>query len=917
MTHLQTAPRRRAATALLAALLVAAFAAVALSAVYCRADLLGGGGADRHQPIPESLEDVRERVRHASEELAAAQAKLEGNRESRLSSIAEGLRDRVAGWVYDSHDSPSRASQAYESVKSTVKDVFTPEKYQQAMHRLKMSLGVESPTTYEKIRAAFGGDKYESIPDQLRHAFGAEPATELGFWSRIKQAIGGDESVLTKLKHVVGLETTPLASDWMHRVKVAVGAEDPTTWEKIRGAIEPERGIVGRLLHPFADTSLTAENVYVKIKNALQDLDPRRQETTMDRVRIALGLKEPSYLEQLKNRYAPAAHEAVESTAHVTGELAGHAYEKASEMLSAANVDDIAHKIKVAIGTEDPTTYEKIRNAIYPEPTIADKVRDYFGRHGLTREQLMERASATLADLDPARRETIGTKLKHAIGLEKPSLLDRIRGGIASKGESAVETTKELLSGETFDAALHKIKVAVGAEDPTIWESIKSAVTPQWSVGDRVRNWFGRDMGVSPQELYDRIQTQLPAIVPERRQSILHKIGVILGVSEPTLGDKWRGLKDRITGTAAEAGEKAEELLSGSTYDEAVHKIKMALGAEDPTVWERVQSALSPREGVSDKIRHVLGRDKGISRDDIVERVKAGLATIDPTRRTNLVTKVKEALGMQEQRSLLGRVADRIGEALTPKTRETSIDQALQQFRASVPENRDEAYKQLQHALQSAKINMESKATSLFEMLGSGKAEPSTIAKMRQEFSDKVSHLYDSMQSSMDHLKSEVGNVLKRGSRKQYLLESSKEDEGISSHYVNDNGQETLDITGDKAIGVDTLKVLNSFRKDFALEAHSSMPESATVQTHSVKRPHVLIKSMRMVEGDRFDYCYDDGQETLSVEWRDRLDHDKTLDADTQQRLLQEFRSSHGLSNVGSTSHSVKVRGHVVHKQDL
>ncbi len=153
-----------------------------------------------------------------------------------------------------------------------------------------------------------------------------------------------------------------------------------------------------------------------------------------------------------------------------------------------------------------------------------------------------------------------------------------------------------------------------------------------------------------------------------------------------------------------------------------------------------------------------------------------------------------------------------------------------------------------------------------------------------------------------------------------------------------------LDVTGSKvaARSFDKLQALNAFRREFQLPPHDSVPSNAAIQIHSVKRPHVLIKSSRVVrglsnpnpchkartrartnavcvnlqiEGSTFEYCYDDGQETLTVEWKvmeseltldvslialivaqNNLNEDKTIDADLQHRLLTMFREAHGLS---------------------
>jgi len=1309
MTQPRTATWR--ARAAIPTVAVLAVALLALCAV-CHADRNADSERDRNRPYPDALAEVRERIRHAQAEIDAAQNMLE-----RDSGRLGKLRDKSADSDTDRDDygqRQGRTSETYDRVKHNVNYAFTPEKYQSAMHRLKAFLGVESPEKYEKIRSAFGMHKSDSIQDQMRHAFGSEPATEKGFWARVKTAIGGDEPLLTKLQTVAGMDSMS-TEEMMQRLKTALGSDD--LWEKVRKSLEPQRGVMDRILHPFTEPTWTADTVFTKVKDVLKDMDPRQQESTLDRIKIALGLKEPSMWEKFKARYGKGAQETLETAGESSGDLADKVYDQASELLSDDNLEELAHRIKVAIGVEDRTTWEKIRNAIYPEPTISDKVRGWLGYNGLTREQLMERLYNVLEDIDPSRRDSYLTKIKKAIGVERPNLTDKVRAGIASRAESALDTADDLLRGEKYDEVMHKIKVAVGAEDPTVWESIKAAVTPKQTVGDRVRsflghdtgisaedlyeriqdgldtlmperrdtitakirkvlgfqepsffdrlrerfapdstllrgaaydeimhkikvavgaedptvwesikaavtpkqtvgdkvrNFFGRDVGISAEDLYERIQEGLSSVVPERRRSltskirkifgfeepsfmdrlrdrfapdkdllsgktydeVMHKIKVALGTEDPTVwesiqaavtpkqtvGDKVRSFFGRDNGISAqELYERIQEglsslaperrtsviakirkglgfeepsfmdrlrerfapdtgLLTDTTFDELMHKVKMAVGAEDPTVWESIKAAVTPKQTVGDKVRNFFGRDSGtgmspqelyeriqdglsslaperresvttkirkvfgfeepsfmdrlrerfaptsdvltadsmrdvmhqvkvalgtedptvwervksvfvprpsfadrvksflgrdggvrvddlmsrisdslssfdprrqetimqkiktaledptflnkfqalravaekgsdllrgasfddamhqvkmaigvedptlwervqsvfqprqglgakvsnlfrdngISREDLVDKVEQGLDTLDPNRRSTLLKKIKESLGIEEQRSIFGRVKDRLTDVFGSKQRESSIDEALNKFRNSSPENRDEAFKALQQALQSAKVNVEEKAMSLFEMLG-GKPEPTALGKVQQDFKDYFGNLYSSMQKTIDHFRTDFG----RGYRKGYLLESSREENGITSHYVNDNGQETLDITGDKVNSVDKLKLLNSFREEFKLEPHESIPEEASVQLHSVKRPHVLIKNVRYIDGNRYDYLYDDGEETLSVEWNDRADSDKTLDSDTQQRLLEEFRRSHGLSTPTDTSGKVKWRGTV------
>ncbi len=89
-----------------------------------------------------------------------------------------------------------------------------------------------------------------------------------------------------------------------------------------------------------------------------------------------------------------------------------------------------------------------------------------------------------------------------------------------------------------------------------------------------------------------------------------------------------------------EAIDRADEMIRGSSFDDIIHKIKVSFGAEDPTVQERIMEALSPKTNLIDKVKNVFGRDTGIYRGQLYDRLKQSLSGYDPRKQESYLQKV-------------------------------------------------------------------------------------------------------------------------------------------------------------------------------------------------------------------------------------------------------------------------------------
>ncbi len=100
-------------------------------------------------------------------------------------------------------------------------------------------------------------------------------------------------------------------------------------------------------------------------------------------------------------------------------------------------------------------------------------------------------------------------------------------------------------------------------------------------------------------------------------------------------------------------------MIRGSTYDDVVHKLKTTIGAEDPTLWERIQAQLQPRESVGDKVKHFFGRDTGVTRGKLLERLNEIVSDYTPDMRESYTTQFKKAVGLEEP-SLFERIRNKL-----------------------------------------------------------------------------------------------------------------------------------------------------------------------------------------------------------------------------------------------------------------
>jgi len=165
-----------------------------------------------------------------------------------------------------------------------------------------------------------------------------------------------------------------------------------------------------------------------------------------------------------------------------------------------------------------------------------------------------------------------------------------------------------------------------------------------------------------------------------------------------------------------------------------------------------------------------------------------------------------------------------------------------------------------------------------------------------QKAKNEVMTRFNEWQSAWDRLKHNVGGRVSRamGTGANYLIQSSRYENGLSMQYINDNGLESLAIIGENVDPkLDTLRALNHFRQDFNLPVVSALT-NVTVDVHQLHRPNVTIKSTRVEDDVTYEYQYHDGKESLNVTFVGG--HHRTGGPLEDQRMLNTFRKHHGIS---------------------
>lgn len=366
--------------------------------------------------------------------------------------------------------------------------------YDEALHRIKVALGAESPTTPEKLAGLLGtardntANLYFSAKDWLRGT-----VTETG--EQIDAA--GDT----------------IKATWNGMVAKTIGS------------VLDARDAASHA----ADAALKRAGIKERsrVEKAREGIN-----TATSKLLLALGVRDPTFLEQLQGYGHSGKHlltTAHGGFAHTGGYIdrmlkALHLRERSAWEKGLAGLDVTLHNIKTTLHLEEPTAQEKVSAAIdrarnqmrdlsndvlshVPSAegttdaakaqyhrTISAAAKQY---HSIRRDLDNALKAAGVKDKSTADKLSSGVQTAWhdfgvAIGVAEPTVAEKLSDMIPSatrkrrsdsiwaktakslglKRKSAAESARD-----SYVQALHRLKVALGQEDPNVTEKLQHAMT--------------------------------------------------------------------------------------------------------------------------------------------------------------------------------------------------------------------------------------------------------------------------------------------------------------------------------------------------------------------------------------------------------------------------------------------------------
>ncbi len=531
--------------------------AAAASASELKEELLKATGM-KPKTFGDRVEDTLEAIhlKSPSEVKAAARtiaSQMEGlsvaDKEARL-KLADTLSGEAAarGW-----DSFLKGIGVRE--KSTVDKAA--EAYNSALHEMKVLLGQEDRSIAEKINFAFT-DASDAVNDATTHAFGWIKAA-------IPESLGG--------------------------APAAAPPEPSTLLEKTRKRWDETTARTLASLFRARDTTAGYTDLALK-KTGLREEQKTRLEKAranvdhaMHNLLESLGWHTPSTWERMRTYAAPpvspsagSAWDRALKTLHIRDKTT---YDKASETYSSA-----MHKLKVAVGAADPTANERLsmlledqRNRMNEVLQSAYESMPTMPASGaeVTQQMRMQYAAAQsrLNDALERVRHDTDASLK-SLGLRDKNAAEKLRDGMNTAWHDFMVSSNADVHARCFFAcAFGSVRV--------LFVALCGA-----RAGDRARGPLCLCLGPHSLTLrflvahHHLLQVQVGVHEPSRFESVQYATG-----SKPGLG----GMLDRTLKTLHIRDKSAYDKATDS-YSTAVHKLKLAVGVEDPTASEKLNTLL-------------------------------------------------------------------------------------------------------------------------------------------------------------------------------------------------------------------------------------------------------------------------------------------------------------------------------------
>jgi hypothetical protein len=389
-------------------------------------------------------------------------------------------------------------------------------------------------------------------------------------------------------------------------------------------------------------------------------------------------------------------------------------------------------------------------------------------------------------------------------------------------------------------------------------------------------------------------------------KGIFSKIGTLFGRHEKEIPTDAHGLKEQVkdvlTGepsTTEQIKERFREFLhfgqdkAGETAEDMKRKSEEAKGAFQHGVDYVKHQAEELKEGLKANV-HRAQEAAGDVKSNIEGKLYEGKEYVK-----DKAEQAAQTIGLQEKpKGLFERAKEKVVHLFHPTptgTLEETTQQLKQKFQDMTGFHGHDvsALEEMKKRYEEARDELLRKTQEMYDYMAHDIKEPAPTGF--QKAKNEVMARFNEWQSAWDKMKHSVGNRMSRvmGTGANYLIQSSRYENGLSMQYINDNGLESLAITGENVDPkLDTLRALNHFRQEFNLPTASGL-SNVTVDVHQLHRPNVTIKSTRVEADVTYEYGYHDGKETLNVTF---VGSHRPTGAVEDQKILNTFRKYHGIS---------------------
>jgi hypothetical protein len=346
-----------------------------------------------------------------------------------------------------------------------------------------------------------------------------------------------------------------------------------------------------------------------------------------------------------------------------------------------------------------------------------------------------------------------------------------------------------------------------------------------------------------------------------------------------------------VTGTATIWGDKMKELFEGGKEKAEEMKENVYKQAE-----EGKGMVGHAADYLKDKISE--GKDKILEQ---TQHMKEGAA--------DTLHHVKESVGLEEtQKGFFARAKDKVvglWRQEEPKSEMEKLRDAVEQKSEEIKEKmqsltgysrKDQnVMEELRNKYEEARNDLIHKAQQMYDYMAQEHKPEKTSAftRAKDDVLDKFNAWVHEIETKARSIQHRISRSVIPSAENAFLIQSTRFENGVTMTYINDNGEESLDIIGDHVDPkFDALSTLNGFRQEFELPPTSSLA-NVSVEVHQLGRPNVTIKSSRIENDIVYDYKYHDGKETLNVTFVGR---GKSPVPHEDVKVLNNFRQTFGIS---------------------